>query len=393
MTKAKGRSSGDEKKTRPAGNGKSEGQPRRRVKAVSQIDRPFDLAERAETHRRGTRGRSPLQKGGGGRGRAKDSRATQRPLPFEGIQASLMAHLRPEIFTQRLVRIGAGLLLLLLACALLMIAYNLSHGLRIFALKEVVVYRERPAGADGQSAPGKASAPDGRETGNSGPQSARPLISDREIEDEVRKMVPTGVLRVDLERIRSGLKQLEYIREVEVRRLLPDTISLRITERVPLALARLDDGVLKCIDEDGTLFGGPQLLEKGIEAPLIGGVQQEGGNAADTNRAYLASYRTLIADLDRLEPPLSPQIDEVFFNDTAGVRVILANSQTSVFLGREDYRKRLNLALDLLDAVRNRNLDTIMLFRIGDVDRLLSARRIDYINTTNANRITIGYDE
>ncbi|MEY3284817.1 MAG: hypothetical protein RIR86_2830, partial [Acidobacteriota bacterium] len=151
--------------------------------------------------------------------------------------------------------------------------------------------------------------------------------------------------------------------------------------------------MLKCIDEDGTLFGGAELLENSNETPLIGSVQQDGEKAADTNRAYLASYQNLIADLDQLEPPLSPLIDEVFFNDPEGVRVILANTQTSVFLGREDYRKRLNLALDLIDAVRNRNLEAIRLFRVGDIDRLIGARRINYINTTNANRITIGLDE
>lgn len=380
MTKPKGRSTGDRDQRRPAGKEKSAATTRRRTAQVVQTERPFDLAERAESHRRGARAKTERQRGGSTRGRA-----TQRPLPFEGIQASLMAHLRPELFTQRLVKLGAVILLLLLAGALVMIAYNLSHGLRIFALREVVVNRQtRPADGTGVAS---------NSTGQPGDEKVRQLISDREIEELVRKMVPAGVLRVDLEQIRTELKRQEYIRDVEVRRLLPDTISLRVTERVPVALARRQDGMLKCIDEDGTLFGGAELLENGNETPLIGSVQQDGEKAADTNRAYLASYQKLIADLDQLEPPLSPLIDEVFFNDPDGVRVILANSQTSVFLGREDYRKRLNLALDLIDAVRNRNLEAIRLFRVGDVDRLIGARRINYMNTTNANRITIGLDE
>jgi len=380
MTKPKGRSTGDRDQGRPAGKEKRATTTRRRSAPVAQTDRPFDLAERAESHRRGARVKTERQRGGSTRGKA-----TQRPLPFEGIQASLMAHLRPELFTQRLVKLGALILLLLLAGALVMIAYNLSHGLRIFALREVVVHRQpRPAAGTGA-----ASEP----TGKPGEEKVRQLISDREIEDLVKKMAPAGVLRVDLEQIRTELKRHEYIRDVEVRRLLPDTISLRVTERVPVALARRQDGMLKCIDEDGTLFGGAELLENSNETPLIGSVQQDGEKAADTNRAYLASYQNLIADLDQLEPPLSPLIDEVFFNDPEGVRVILANTQTSVFLGREDYRKRLNLALDLIDAVRNRNLEAIRLFRVGDIDRLIGARRINYINTTNANRITIGLDE
>jgi len=381
MTKAKGRKPGDS----DAGKEKGRSSTRRRSKEVSQTERPFDPAERAESHRRGARVKAERQRGGSSRGRAASSRATQRQLPFEGIQASLMAHLRPELFTQRLVRIGAGLLLLLLAAALLMIVYNLSHGLRLFALREVVVIR--------QPTPVSAGKDVVEAGGSKADRASRQLVSDQEIEELVKKLAPEGVLRVDLERVRTELRQHEYVRDVEVRRLLPDTLSLRLTERVPVALARLSDGVLKCIDEDGTLFGGQQLPGVSREAPLIGGVEEAGEKAADTNLAYLAVYQTFLADLDRIEPPLSPLIDEVFFNDPKGVRVILANSQTSVFLGREDYRKRLNLALDLLDAVRNRNLDAIRLFRIDDIDRLIGATRISYINATNANRITFGLAE
>ena len=39
------------------------------------------------------------------------------------------------------------------------------------------------------------------------------------------------------------------------------------------------------------------------------------------------------------------------------------------------------------------HLEMLKLYRLSDVDRLMSGRKIRYLNATNANRITIGYDE
>lgn len=350
---------------------RSSGGSRGRSKSGVKTGQTTDPVERAETHRRNAGSRKGGATGGAARAstvpkRRSAVRASQRHLPFEGVQASLRARLRPEMFTRLLVRIGATLLVLLLAGALLMVIYSISHGLRLFALREVVVHRHG---------------------------SGRELISDQEIDQLVRKVVPEGVLRVDLRRIRSELLQHDYIREAQVRRLLPDTLSLQITERVPMALAHLEDGTVRSVDEDGTLFGTAALFRGSQTPPLIRGLVEESENAAAINRRHLAVYQALMADLDRLDPQLSPVVDAILLSESEGVRVILANSGTTVFLGREDYRRRLNLALDLLDAVRRKDLDAMRIFRLEDVDRLLGGRKVEYVNTTNATRITVGFNE
>jgi hypothetical protein len=93
-------------------------------------------------------------------------------------------------------------------------------------------------------------------------------------------MVPAGVLRVDLQLIRARLKQIEYIREAEVRRLFADTLSLELPNACRSFLDRLKTGELKCIDEDGTLFGSSLISSKDLDRPFIGNVQEEGANAA-----------------------------------------------------------------------------------------------------------------
>ncbi len=380
-------------KRQVAGEGGPKGS-RSRSKSISQLERPFDAGERAASHHRTAKApraprtpRAPLAgggaKAGGAAGRRAVARGRQESLPFDALPGSLMARLRPERFTRRLIQLGVALLALLLAGALLMAIYHLSHGMRIFELREVVVRRVG---------------------------TAEKLIQDAEIEQLVRRHVTAGVLRADLAAMRSELRRQEYVREAEVRRLLPDAISVTITERVPFALARREDGSVKCIDQEGVLFGTADLFRVRPFPPLIRGLQevlpeqvdlsdqdikpdQKIQEAASFNRERLAGYQALMADLDRIEPPLSIQIDEIFFDEVEGVRVTLADTPISVFLGREDFRRRLNAALDTLDAVKRRDLESMRLLRLGDVERLLSGRRIKYVNATNLNRVVVGFDE
>jgi cell division septal protein FtsQ len=371
--------------TTTRGQATGEGSPkgsRSRSKGVSQSERPFDPGERAASHHRTAKApRAPRAgsgaKAGGGAGRRPATRGRQEPLPFAGPPSNLMARLRPERFTRRLIQLGVALLAILLAGALLMVIYHLSHGMRIFELREVVVRRVG---------------------------TAEKLIQDSEIEQLVRKHVTTGVLRADLEAMRSELRRHEYIREAEVRRLLPDAVSVTITERVPYALARREDGSVQCVDQEGSLFGTASLFKIRPLPPLIRGLRevlpdqvnqpdQSTQDAGSFNRERLAGYQTLMADLDRIEPPLSVQIDEIYFDDVEGVRVLLADTQTAVFLGREDFRRRLNAALDILDAVKRKDLESLRLLRLGDAERLMSDRRIRYVNATNPNRIMIGFDD
>jgi len=365
MTRAKGKSTG-----KPAGKSVT-----RSPKNVSQVERPFSAGERGESHRltaRAATGKSAGRSTGksSGRSRAKvglpASIPKQSKLPFDAAPAWLRARMRPERFTRRMVQLGVALLALLLAGALLMIIYSLSHGLRLFELREVVVHRE---------------------------QSGSPLIPQSELDKMVRSIVKEGVLRADLERVRTELRKHEYIEEVEVRRLLPDMLRISVRERVPFALARRSDGTVQCVDLGGTLFGSPSLLRVSPFPPQIIGLRESGEDAATYNQKRLRIYQELMTDLDRIDPPLSREIDEIHFDELEGVRVLLADTRTFVFLADTDFRTRLNSVLDILDAVRRKDLEMIKLYRLSDVDRLMSGRKIRYLNATNANRITIGYDE
>jgi hypothetical protein len=107
----------------------------------------------------------------------------------------------------------------------------------------------------------------------------------------------------------------------------------------------------------------------------------------------MLSYQKLITELDGSQPPLSSRIDEAVFDEVQGVRVILADSRVAVFLGKEDFRMRLNAALDVLDAIRRQDAENLNVLRIGDAEKLLSGAKISYLNATNPKRVVVGLDE
>jgi cell division protein FtsQ len=65
----------------------------------------------------------------------------------------------------------------------------------------------------------------------------------------------TPVFQLDLKEIAQRVEALPWVRSCEVRRVLPDKLSLRVIERQPVALIRMD--TLYYVDEDGTPFKEP----------------------------------------------------------------------------------------------------------------------------------------
>lgn len=82
-----------------------------------------------------------------------------------------------------------------------------------------------------------------------------PLVTDEMIIE--RAQVPVGkmsLLDLDLKQIENKIKGEKWIKNVVVRRQLPQTLVLEIEFRTPIALARLDSKRTGIIDEDGNLF-------------------------------------------------------------------------------------------------------------------------------------------
>jgi POTRA domain, FtsQ-type/Cell division protein FtsQ len=293
-------------------------------------------------------------------------------------QPSLFSRLAEERVSRTAARTGGSILLSALAISGLVVLFYLFAGSRFFALKGVDVVW--PAAESGVA----------------------PLLSAGEVEETVR-ILPTiarGVLKADLEMIREKLKENPLIREVEVARLLPDRLRVSVIERRPVALAlkgdinaRGRDRSVVCVDDDGVMFGDSSHWRGKPWPPLISGLAEDGSeDAKKKNHGWIVMYKRLIAELDQTEPPLSSRIDEIHFDEDTGARLRLKDKHEAVLVGKEDFRTKLNVALDILAAVNSGDLDKLNLLRIGDAERLLNGK-INYLNVNDPKRPVVGLDE
>jgi hypothetical protein len=278
-------------------------------------------------------------------------------------QLPLFSRLSPDRFSQNVKKTGSSIVISLIAIGILILLFHLFAGSRFFALRGVDVY------------------------GNT-------LLSAEELEVMVKPNVQRGVFNADLIKIREELEKYPLIRKAEVARLLPDRLRVVIVERQPSALARRNDGSIACLDDEGIILGDNSYWRGKTTPPLIRGIAESGDDAKDKNRRLVMMYKRLLADLDQSEPLLSSRVDEVFFDEDEGVRLTLADSRVAVLIGKDDFRTRLNAALDVLDAVRSKNAEALNVLRISDAERLLKEDvRIAYLNATDPKRVIVGLDE
>src|SRR4029077_21213870 len=94
----------------------------------------------------------------------------------------------------------------------------------------------------------------------------------------------------DLDRWRRRLLASPWVRDAALRRSLPSTVDVAISERMPVGVSRVGEAMY-LVDERGILIDqyGPQYAD--LDLPMIDGlaVPSSDGTAADAARAELAS--------------------------------------------------------------------------------------------------------
>jgi cell division septal protein FtsQ len=336
------------------------------------ISSPGEYAERHPPRRRTSKGRSPHNSGVtppiSGEQRRR-TRATQQRLPYYEADPSgpkrrtrtLAKRLIPDRFGPRFAKVAAALIFFGLLFAGFIFALYLFGGSRFFKLNYIEVEGNR-------------------------------RLSKDDVTQMVREVVPEGVWRVRIKQIRDRLKQNDLIEDTEVTRVLPDKIHVTIKEREPYTLARLGDRLV-CVDRSGVMFGNEQLLRGANIPPIISGLVESGENSEEANRQRMMMYQQLLREVDGVEPPLSSRIDEVIFDQERNIRLILKDQQVAVLVGQEDFRTRLNAALDVLDAIRKKDLQALQVLKIEDAQKLLDGGKVAYLNATIPKRVIVGLAE
>jgi cell division septal protein FtsQ len=176
---------------------------------------------------------------------------------------------------------------------------------------------------------------------------------------------------VDLEEWRQRLLSAPWVRDALLRRSLPSTIEVVVTEREPVAIGRVKDEVY-LIDEAGVLIDqyGPQHGD--LDLPIVDGLvatDSAGEVGADRSRAQLAA--ALIASV-AADPAIAAQISQVDVTNVDNVAVTLNGDPALIYVGRDQFLPRLRSYLQLAPALRDRVPD------------------IEYVDLRFDNRIYVG---
>jgi cell division protein FtsQ len=160
----------------------------------------------------------------------------------------------------------------------------------------------------------------------------------------------------DLDRWRKQLLASPWVRDAALRRSLPSTIEVAISERQPIGIGRINTDMY-LVDERGVIIDqyGPQYAD--LDLPIIDGLSAApggGGSLTDDARADLAAR--VIAAV-KSKPAIARRLSQVDVTDLHNASVILSGDHAIIQLGEDQFLTRLQSYLDLAPTLRERVAD------------------------------------
>ena len=160
----------------------------------------------------------------------------------------------------------------------------------------------------------------------------------------------------DLDLWRQRLLASPWVRDAALRRSLPSTIEVVVSERQPIGIGRINSDMY-LIDERGVIIDqyGPQYAD--LDLPIIDGLSAapgDNGSMTDEGRADLAAR--VIAAV-KSKPALARRLSQVDVSDLHNAAVILSGDPAMLQLGEDQFLARLQSYIDLAPTLRERVAD------------------------------------
>ena len=156
-----------------------------------------------------------------------------------------------------------------------------------------------------------------------------------------------SMVTVDLEEWRQKLLAAPWVADVTMRRSLPGTVTVGITERQPLGIGRIKTG-LYLIDRTGVVIDefGPKYAD--FDLPIIDGLSGSDGSTEEA-RAILAGR--ILADLQR-RPDVSRLVSQIDVSTASDAVVILKDDTALIHTGDDQFAERVQAYLDYAPRLR-----------------------------------------
>lgn len=181
----------------------------------------------------------------------------------------------------------------------------------------------------------------------------------------------TPVFQLDLKEIAERVETLPWVRSCEVRRVLPDKLSVRVIERQPVALIRMEK--LYYVDEDGTPFKEPAPGEP-LDYPILTGWEGD-AQKNDEGKELISEALWFIREVQD-HPHLSREgISEININAFGTINIFTKKEGTMIHMSRGDVGLKVSRLEEVWKRTARKNLS------------------MKYILYEGPDRIVVGFEE
>jgi cell division protein FtsQ len=178
--------------------------------------------------------------------------------------------------------------------------------------------------------------------------------NDRLAVGEVRALLDgidrESIFHVNLEEYRLRVLDSPWVAQATLWRVLPSTVEVRVIERVPIAIARLNRQSY-LVDSTGSIIdeAGPHYRE--FDLPIVDGLLtgEANGTVADPQRVEL--IERLVGDLS-VRDDLLRRVSQVDVSDPRNAVVLLDGEPARLYLGDREFLARLTRYEEAATAVR-----------------------------------------
>ena len=178
-------------------------------------------------------------------------------------------------------------------------------------------------------------------------------LSTGEVEALLEGLRGESILLTNLETYRSKLLKSPWVADVGLRRVLPGTIEVFVSERRPAGLCRLGDDLF-LVDRQGVIIDqfGPQYAE--FDLPIIDGLVRSPEGARSTIDPARAELAARVIESLSARRDLARRISQIDVRDVRDAVVLLEGDPALLHVGDDRFLERMQAYLELKTALVER---------------------------------------
>ncbi len=174
-------------------------------------------------------------------------------------------------------------------------------------------------------------------------------LAEDEIVEALGLQPGSSILSLDLTSLKRQLMSSPWVKDVQLTRVFPATLTLRLVERDPIGVAVTER--LYLIDEKGSFLDEMGPRYSGLTLPLVRGIADEDGRVLVDRQELAGRVLVALAEEERLESAIS----EVDISEGAGsILIRLRRPPLTILASEGDLVGRLTEILPLTEAILHR---------------------------------------